>query len=41
METHDRRVFDDWIANWSDLAEFEVRSVISSKEAAEKIEPRL
>lgn len=41
METHDRRLLDDWLANWSDLTDFEVYPVITSKEAAEKIAPRL
>ncbi|HEU0175847.1 MAG TPA: DUF3303 family protein [Blastocatellia bacterium] len=37
METHDRKLLDEWIANWSDIVEFEVYPVISSKEAAEKV----
>ena len=41
METEDRVLLDQWIANWSDIVDFEVHSVISSKEAAEKIGPRL
>jgi uncharacterized protein DUF3303 len=41
METHDRALLDAWMANWSDLVEFEVDLVITSKEAAEKIAPRL
>jgi hypothetical protein len=41
METSDRALLDKWIANWSDIVEFEVYPVISSKEAAEKISPRL
>ena len=41
METHDRRLLDQWIARWSDLVEFEVHAVMPSKEAAEKIAPRL
>jgi hypothetical protein len=41
MESDDRRLLDEWIANWSDLVDFEVRAVITSKEAAEKIAPRL
>ena len=24
METHDPRLFDDWIQSWSDLVEFEI-----------------
>jgi len=41
METHDRSLLDQWIANWNDLVDFEVHAVISSNEAAEKIAPRL
>lgn len=41
METADRRLLDAWIANWSDIVEFEVYPVISSKEAAEKVSSRL
>ncbi len=41
METHDRALLDEWMANWSDLIDFEVHSVITSKEAVEKIAPLL
>jgi hypothetical protein len=41
MASDDRRLLDEWIANWSDLVDFEVHAVITSKEAAEKIAPRL
>lgn len=41
METDDRKLLDEWIAEWSDIVEFEVYPVISSKEAAEKVAPRL
>ena len=41
METDDRRLIDKWISNWSDLIDFEVFPVISSKEAVEKIAPQL
>ena len=41
METEDRALLDRWIANWSDLVDFEVHPVITSKEATEKIGPRL
>jgi hypothetical protein len=34
METDDPRLFDEWVAGWSDLAEFEVVPVIDSAEAA-------
>lgn len=32
METDDPAHFEDWIAHWSDLMEFEVRPVLSSAE---------
>ncbi len=41
MGTEDRTLLDQWMANWNDLVDFEVHPVISSKEAAEKIGPRL
>jgi hypothetical protein len=41
METHDRNLLDEWLANWSDLVDFEVYPVIRSKEAAERIAPQL
>jgi hypothetical protein len=41
METEDRALLDEWIANWADIVEFEVYPVISSKEAVEKIAPQL
>jgi Protein of unknown function (DUF3303) len=41
MQTHDPRLLDQWMANWSDLTEFEVYPVMTSEEAAEKIAPRL
>lgn len=41
METDDRSLLDQWIANWSDLVNFEVFPVMTSQEAAEKITPRL
>lgn len=41
METGERNLLDEWIANWSDLVEFEVFPVMTSQEAAEKIAPRL
>ena len=41
METEDRGLLSEWIASWEDLAEFEVYPVISSKEAAERMLPRL
>ncbi|MCI0696609.1 DUF3303 domain-containing protein [candidate division KSB1 bacterium] len=41
METHNRALLDEWMANWSDLIDFEVHPVITSKEAAEKMAPLL
>ena len=35
MESEDRRLFDEWIAHWRDLVEFEIVPVVSSKEAGE------
>lgn len=34
METEDPSLFDQWIADWSDLVEFEIVPVISSAEIA-------
>ena len=34
METEDPTLFEEWIAGWSDLVEFEIVPVISSAEAA-------
>ncbi|MEA2330445.1 MAG: hypothetical protein QOH58_583 [Thermoleophilaceae bacterium] len=39
METDDPSLFDEWIAEWSDLARFEVVPVIGSAEAAARSEP--
>jgi len=41
MEAHDRRLLDQWMSHWNDLVEFEVYPVMTSKEAAEKIAPKL
>jgi hypothetical protein len=41
METDDRRLLDAWMANWSDLVDFEVHVVVTSYEAAQKIAPRI
>jgi Protein of unknown function (DUF3303) len=37
METVDRDLIDQWMANWGDLVEFEVHPVITSKEAADRV----
>jgi Protein of unknown function (DUF3303) len=41
METADRALIDRWMANWSDLVEFEVYPVITSKAAADRVTPLL
>ena len=40
-EAEARTLLDAWMANWSDLVEFEVHPVMTSQQAAEKIAPRL
>jgi len=39
METADRRQLDEWMKNWSDLVDFEVHAVITSREAAQRFGP--
>jgi uncharacterized protein DUF3303 len=41
METDDPTLLDEWMAKWSDLADFEVYPVVTSQEAAAKIAPLL
>jgi len=41
METDDPALLDQWIAQWSDLVDFEVFPVITSAEAVDRIAPRL
>jgi hypothetical protein len=41
METKNPKLFDEWIAKWNDLIDFEVHPVLTSKETAEKIAPRM
>jgi hypothetical protein len=40
MEASDRGLIDEWIAQWSDLVEFEVIPVMSSEEAAARVARR-
>jgi hypothetical protein len=40
METNDRRLLDQWMANWSDLVDFEVHPVITSADAAARVAGR-
>ena len=37
METPDRALLDQWMAQWGDLTEFEVHPVMTSSEAAERM----
>ncbi len=41
MECDDPRLLDEWAARWQDLVEFEVVPVVTSRQAAEAIAPRL
>lgn len=41
METDERRLLDDWMANWSDIVEFDVYPVMASKDAAARVASRL
>ncbi len=41
METEDRSLLEQWMTDWSDIVEFEVYPVMTSKEAVEKISPQL
>jgi hypothetical protein len=37
METENPNLFDEWIASWRDLVEFEIVPVITSSDAAARI----
>ena len=41
MECDDRRLLDEWIANWKDIVDFEVIPAMTSAEAAAAVAPRL
>lgn len=41
MECDDRALVDEWIANWSDIVDFEVLPVITSAQAASTVAPLL
>ena len=34
METDEPQLFDEWVASWSDLVDFEIVPVIGSQDAA-------
>jgi hypothetical protein len=40
METDDASYVNEWIANWNDIVEFEVYAVITSQEAADRVQAR-
>jgi Protein of unknown function (DUF3303) len=40
MQTADRRQLDQWMDSWKDLVDFEVRPVITSAQAAERVASR-
>ena len=37
METHDRKLLEEWMTRWWDLVDFEVYPVVTSQEASEMI----
>ena len=41
MECDDRSLLDEWIANWTDIVDFEVIPAMTSAEAATAVAPRL
>jgi hypothetical protein len=41
MECDDRALLDAWIAQWSDLVDFEVEEVMTSADAVAKVAPSL
>lgn len=41
METSDPKLMFEWIANWSDIVEFEVVPVISSADAVQTMRSKL
>ena len=41
MECDDPQLFEQWVARWEDLVEFEIVPVVTSRQAAENIAPLL
>jgi hypothetical protein len=41
VKTYDRGLLDEWMANWSDLIDFEVHEVTTPEEAGEKVAARI
>ena len=41
MECADPRLFDEWLAAWADLVDFEIVPVLTSQQAAEQFVPHV
>jgi Protein of unknown function (DUF3303) len=41
MEVPDRALLDQWMSHWADIVEFDVFPIMSSRDAADRIAPRL
>ena len=41
MECDNPQLFNEWVANWRDLVDFEIIEVVTSKEAAAKVNTEL
>lgn len=41
METDDRALLDQWIANWRDLMDFEVHRVLTSQEVQQRMSSKV
>ena len=41
MECDDRRLLEQWVAQWQDLVDFEIIPVVTSAEAASTLGPQL
>ena len=41
MECEDPRLFEEWVARWEDLVDFEIVPVVTSEEATAVMTPRL
>jgi hypothetical protein len=41
MDAADRSILEQWMAQWSDLVDFEVLPVLSSAEVQKRLAPRL
>jgi hypothetical protein len=37
METANRALLEDWMRHWSDLVDFEIHPVVTSQQAAERV----